>query len=124
MIIAGGTAAAAVSIVTAWNLLFVPYLNSDLSPVIGAQRYASDQKQRDKTTELLDQTAKTLAKTNESLEALSKRQDRQECADWNRRLRIYTEAVRANPRDQFAPVLRRQAIDAIGGLPGCMQESQ
>lgn len=123
IVLAGSVAGAIVGIVTAWNLLAVPFLNSDLSPIVGAQRYAEDQKSQQMLADTIRDTAKTLATTNQNVEALAKWQARRDCEDHNRRIRIYTERLKANPRDQSSMELRSQALQAIQALPGCMLES-
>lgn len=123
MWIGGTLLGSIIGTVTAWNLLVVPFLNSDISPVVGAQRYANDLKAQKQIVETLDKTAQTLAKTQQSLDATIRRQDREECDDWNRRLRNYNEALRQNPRDDHARMLRNIALGEIASLPSCMQES-
>lgn len=125
MLMAGGTIAGAlVGLYTAFVTLAVPFLNSDLSPVVGAQRYAFDRKEQKTTAEVLDKTVEALGKIGQSVDAMLRRQDAQDCEDWNRRLRTYSETLRVNPRDENARTLHGIAERTIRGLAGCVQESQ
>ena len=110
-----GVPAAVVATATAWNLLMVPFLNSDFSPVAGTIRV--------KAIESIQQeTVKSLDKTNMTVDGVVKQIDRTACSDWNRRLRVAEDALKKNSFDVVATELRRQALDQIFSLGECMIE--
>ena len=107
--------AAIVASISAWNMLAVPFLNSDFSPVAGTIRI--------KAIESIQQeTVKTLDKTNMTVEGVVKQIDRTACSDWNRRLRVADDALMKNEEDVVATELRRNALDQIFSLGDCMVE--
>lgn len=111
----GITASAVIGCVTAWNMLAIPFLNSDLSPIAGTIRL--------KGVEVIQQqTVKTLQKTGETVDGVVKRLDRTACADWNRRLRAADEALNKDRSDPVALLLRSTALDQIFALEMCMLE--
>lgn len=124
MFIGGISIASLPALVLVWNVGISPWLNSDASPIVGALRYANDQKSQQTLADTLRDTANTLARTNQNVEALSKWTARRDCEDHNRRIRVYTDALKKNPRDSFAIELRAQALASVQALPGCMLESQ
>lgn len=111
----GITAGALVSVATAWNLLAVPFLNSNYSPVAGRMRV--------ETLEIIQkQTVDTLKETNETVEDVVDRLDRDACIDWNRRFRTAVDALEKAPEDLNAEDLRVTSLSQIFSTPDCMVE--
>jgi hypothetical protein len=102
LITSGASAAAVVAIVTAWNLVAVPFLNSSFSPVVGAQRFEAAQSTQKAIADALKDTAESLKQTAQGLAKTNARLDSTECSDNNRRLRTAQEALRRNQNDPIA----------------------
>lgn len=118
----GGSFLTLPALLLAWNYVALPVINSDSFPLVGAQRYAIDQKTQKTIAETLRDTVETLAKTTQNVEDLSKWQAFTYCQEHNRRVRLYTERLKDNPRDQSSAELRDQAVSAVRALPGCALE--
>jgi hypothetical protein len=122
LIIAGSSAGAVVALVSAWNLVMIPYLNSDLSPVVGARRFEAAQTIQKDIADALKDTAESLKLTAQGLAKTNSRLDSTECSDNNRRLRTAQEALRRNQNDPIARDAFDAAAEKIRNLPDCMRE--
>ena len=118
----GASATAIVAIVGVSNLIVIPFLNSDFSPVVGAQRFAQATQMQKQIGDTLDKTVKTLDNTVQSLAAIKVEQDRTACAEMNRSIRIAIEALEKDRNSATGRSLLDDANQRMRSMPGCLRE--